>query len=167
MTATTERRLTGKHVLLGLIAFFGVVFAVNGLMAYYAVHTWTGLVDARSYEDGLAYNRVLKEAAKQKALGWTSGVSITQAADAAGKRLVTVRMRSTGGAPLTGLKVALTFRRPTHDGMDQTLRAKETSPGVYTAAVKLPALGRWDVDLRVHAGNDARYRMMHAVFLEP
>lgn len=167
MTAMTERRLTGKHVLLGLIGFFGVIFVVNGMMAYYALHSWTGLVDARSYEDGLAYNRVLKEAAEQKAMGWQSKVAITQAADAKGLRTATVRMQGAGGEPLTGLDVEMTFRRPTHEGMDQTLTAKETEPGVYAVAVDLPARGRWDVDLRVHAGNDRQYRMMHVLYLKP
>jgi nitrogen fixation protein FixH len=37
------RKLTGRHVLLGLVAFFGVVFAVNAVLVRAAISTFGGV----------------------------------------------------------------------------------------------------------------------------
>ena len=43
---TSEGRLSkgvqGRHVLIGLLIFFGVMFVANGLLVYYAVGTFSG-----------------------------------------------------------------------------------------------------------------------------
>lgn len=167
MTAMAERRITGKHVLIGLIAFFGVVIAVNGVFTWFALDSWTGLAVEHSYQRGLAYNDELAAAERQRALGWRSGVRVAAAENAEGGREVTVEMQGAGGAPLTGLGVTVTFLRPTHEGLDRTATAEETAPGVYTARLALPRDGRWNVELDVRAGNDRRYRMTHEVFVKP
>jgi len=38
-----SRPITGRMVLFGLVAFFGVVFAVNGTLIYFAIDSWSGL----------------------------------------------------------------------------------------------------------------------------
>lgn len=48
----------------------GVVVAVNGALAYFAVTSSTGLVSEHPFTDGNTYNRVLDAAAAQDALGW-------------------------------------------------------------------------------------------------
>ncbi len=49
------RPLTGRRTLGIAAACFGVIFAVNGYMAYSAVSTFTGETEASPYEHGLAY----------------------------------------------------------------------------------------------------------------
>ena len=49
------RELTGRAVLLILLAFFGVVIAVNLIMARYAVSTFAGVETESSYKAGLAF----------------------------------------------------------------------------------------------------------------
>ncbi len=48
--------LTGRHVLLIFLAFFGSIFAVNGWFLYSALSTHTGVVAVEPYRKGLAYN---------------------------------------------------------------------------------------------------------------
>ncbi len=40
---TAPRPITGRAVLFGLLAFFGVVFAVNGALIFFALDSWSGL----------------------------------------------------------------------------------------------------------------------------
>ena len=65
-----ESRLTGKHVLIILLSVFGVVFAVNGFMAYSALRTISGVQRGATYEAGLRYNATLAEQRAQEALHW-------------------------------------------------------------------------------------------------
>ena len=55
--ADKGKPLTGWKVLAMLLAFFGVVGAVNAVMVYSALSTFSGEVEAHPYEHGLAYNR--------------------------------------------------------------------------------------------------------------
>ena len=41
--------LTGRHVLYTFIAFFGIIFAVNGVFLYSALKTNTGVVAIEPY----------------------------------------------------------------------------------------------------------------------
>ena len=40
---THDRRITGRHVLFGMLAFFGVVFTANGVMMWMAARTFDGV----------------------------------------------------------------------------------------------------------------------------
>jgi nitrogen fixation protein FixH len=53
-----------------------VVVVVNGVMVWAALSTFPGLTTGQSYDRGRAYNRVLEEAARQDALGWTPRVTL-------------------------------------------------------------------------------------------
>jgi nitrogen fixation protein FixH len=44
MSGTSQKEFTGRHMLLIMIAFFGVIIAVNITMAVVARQSWTGLV---------------------------------------------------------------------------------------------------------------------------
>src|ERR1700690_1116795 len=51
------RILTGRHVLLWLVAFFGIVFAVNGGLVQAAISTFGGVETASSYKAGLQFEQ--------------------------------------------------------------------------------------------------------------
>ena len=55
---------------------FAIVFAVNALMIYLAVSTFTGVTVTHAYERGRGYEAVLAEAARQDALGWRATVTL-------------------------------------------------------------------------------------------
>ena len=89
MSVATPRRLTGRQVLWILVAAFGVVFAVNGMMAWLAEKSFPGLVSNDAYREGLEYNRTIAARQAQAALGWQADVEVTGSGD---RRLVTATL---------------------------------------------------------------------------
>ena len=53
----SPRRWTGWTVLITLLGFFGVIFAVNGVMIYAALSTLSGTETDSAYQAGLQYER--------------------------------------------------------------------------------------------------------------
>ena len=77
----SENKLTGLSVLLILVGFFGVIMVVNFVMAYYALHTFSGMQTEKPYESGLAYNRAISDAKAQVSRGWHVDARIERQAD--------------------------------------------------------------------------------------
>ena len=74
------------------------------MLIFAAIDTFTGVTTGRAYDRGRAYNHVLAEAARQDALGWTDGVTLS-----AGVLRVVVRDRE--GNPVAG-RLEGVLRRP-------------------------------------------------------
>ena len=150
------RPITGRTVLFGMVAFFGVVIAVNLAFVYFALDSWPGLGVEKAYEKGLAYNQTLAAADAQARLGWRSEIEV-------GRESVTVRMLDAEGAPLAGLGVAIDFQRAVAEGHDVHAALRETAPGTYVADVALPFAGRWNAEVRATAPGERqpRYRIVH------
>jgi nitrogen fixation protein FixH len=159
------RPITGRAVLYGLLAFFGVVFAVNGALIYFAVGSWSGLSTERPFEAGRDHDRTLAQAEAQAALGWRSAVDLVPGT--AGGQAVEVTLNGRNGAPLGGLEVELALRRPARGDLDQRLSLNETAAGRYRGTVVLPLPGRWYADIRVRDADGARYRMEHEITAQP
>ena len=68
--ARTKRAFTGRHMALVFIGGFGVVIAVNLLMASVAVGSFHGTVVDNSYVASQNYNGWLAKAEASRALGW-------------------------------------------------------------------------------------------------
>ena len=64
---TTERRITGYHVLFGFVMAFGVIISVNLFLAFSAVKTFPGLEVKNSYVASQTFD---ESRAAQEALGW-------------------------------------------------------------------------------------------------
>ena len=75
-TKPSDRRvqLTGWHVLIIFVLFFGIMLSVNILMVVQAISTFPGEVSSQPYEAGLTYNHTLKQQATERALGWRAKV---------------------------------------------------------------------------------------------
>ena len=78
MTAKAQRprEFTGKHMLAVILAFFGVILAVNLTLATLANTSWTGLVVENTYVASQQFNKKAEEGRAQAALGWTSKLTI-------------------------------------------------------------------------------------------
>ena len=143
--------LTGRHVLAIIVAFFLVIFAVNGVFVYVSLQSHPGVTSDDAYRKGLDHNRTLD----QNARGWRIAVSVESG-------IVELRLSDRAGAPLTGLAVIGEARRPVHDRADKKLILKETGPGLYSAAeTKLPA-GRWELVLTAAAQGLPDYRIEYS-----
>jgi nitrogen fixation protein FixH len=51
-----SREFTGRHMLMIMLAFFGVIITVNVVMARFAMTSWTGLVVENSYVASQQFN---------------------------------------------------------------------------------------------------------------
>ncbi len=159
---SVPRPITGRTVLFGLLAFFGVVFAVNGVLIFLAIDTWSGLTTERPFEAGRDHDRVLAQAEAQAALGWRSRVALAPKSET-----IEVTLTGPDGAPLGGLEVALALRRPARGDLDQRLSLSETAAGRYRGKVALALPGRWYAEIRARDAAGTRYRMEHEIMAEP
>ncbi len=125
------------------VAGMAVVVVVNGVMAFLAVTTWTGLETKGHYRKGLAYNEDLAAARAQRQRGWQ--VEVEFAADGG----VGVSFRDGDGVALEDLAVQVLAVRPTHEGYDVAADLIHVGEGRYRGRLELPLPGQWD--LRVHA----------------
>jgi nitrogen fixation protein FixH len=160
-TVGTSRRLSGWHVLLVLVGFFGVIFAVNGVFMYMALSTHTG-GESSPYQRGLAYNEIIADAARQDAQGWQA--SLIYERDA---HRLTLDLTDDAGAPLSGLSVDAVAGRPTTSRHDATVDFVERSPGHYEVGLRLEP-GQWVVTLaaRPRPMDEPSYRLKQRVFVK-
>jgi nitrogen fixation protein FixH len=133
------RELKGRHVLMVLCVFFGVMFIVNGVFVYFALSTFSGGDTSNPYRKGLRYNEMLKADERQAERGWRTAVAY----DPHLKRL-RISLIDKAAEPVSGLHVAVMLSRPATNKDDRHLRLKEVSQGVYSADVGL-APGVWVV----------------------
>lgn len=141
MRAFTKGPFTGKHITVILVAFFGVVIAVNLIMARAASRTFGGVVVENSYVASQHYNKWLDQAARQKALGWAAKVNRT----ATGKVAIVMT-----GAPASGLTLSALARHPLGRLPDQALTFQRQADGSFVAQQDLLA-GRWKLRIEAEA----------------
>ena len=158
--------LRGGHVLAFFLAFFGVIFAVNGVFLYAALSTHTGLVAQEPYRKGLHYNDRIAAAARQEALRWMPDLRLVAESGA-----LTLALTDASGLPVPGLEITGAIGRPSTVQHDTKLALSETAPGRYAADVGAREPGDWLVTLEAarvsDAGRDIVYRLRRRLWLKP
>lgn len=141
-TSTSARPFTGWHMLASLVAFFGVIIAVNLTLAYLANATWSGLVVRNGYVASQSFGKDLERARAQDALGWNVAMSHT-----------TDRLRLTFSdrdqQKITALSITGKLRRPASERYDQSVSFSEATPGVYATPATL-APGLWELEIEAN-----------------
>lgn len=132
------RPLTGKHVLMIAIAFFGIIIAVNVYMMSQAIGGFPGLVEQHPYTASQEFDR---KRAAQIALGWKVEVSTEE-------NVLHAAFADAEGRPLEGLDVQAIVGRPATlaDDREVALLPSATRPGVYELRAPLD-LGMWRVEI--------------------
>ena len=156
------RALTGRMVMLMLVAFFGLMLLVNGIMATMAVKTFSGLDSDNPFDTGLAYNKEIAAAKAQAALGWA--VDLNRSPDGAGTQ-VTATVKDKAGLPVAGLDVQLHFHHPANRKLDHDVSASPVAEGVYAGAAQLTP-GRWDVEIDLNRDGARQYRSRNQLEVE-
>jgi nitrogen fixation protein FixH len=153
--------LKGRHVLLGLVAFFGLMLVANTFLVYFALATFSGGERPDPYRSGLHYNETVEAAERQAELGWQTEVTY----DAKSGRLL-LNFLDKMKAPVTGLRMGATLSRPATDKEDRSADFKEVSPGIYATDVEL-APGLWVISVASNqAGeSDPVYRLKRRLFV--
>lgn len=151
---TTGMQPRDKWIPWYFVAFFAVVFAVNGVYVYMAIHTMPGVVEEHHYEKGLKYNQRIAEVDKQAKLGWKGDVQFKLDVAAPQSGTLQVVFTDANGEALEKADVNVLLTRPTGQGQNQRVVLKELAPGDYQAAVTLPLLGQWEASVAVVRGDD-------------
>ncbi|EPF79227.1 hypothetical protein L271_01736 [Brucella abortus 01-0065] len=154
----TSGTFTGWHMLGIMFMFFGVIIAVNLLMAYNAIHSWSGLVVQNTYVASQEFNDKAKTGKEQAALNWQSkpayenGVFTWKLADHNGKAVA-----MTGGT--------VDFKRPVGDAHDTKVTLTVREPGILTAPLELGE-GAWIMEVNADAGLEDLYRHIIRVLVK-
>lgn len=139
MTVQRDREFKGWHMLAVMVAFFGIVIAVNLTLAVLANTTWTGLIVTNGYDASQNYSKEQERQRAQTALGWQAHV-VHEAGE------LRVEMTGVDGHGLSGLKVSCKLRRTVNDREDKTLELHEIGQGKYSSAVMLGS-GLWELEV--------------------
>ncbi|MFP4518168.1 MAG: FixH family protein [Oceanicaulis sp.] len=131
-------RLKGWHVLVAMVAFFGVIFSVNAFFITTALRTFPGEETRRSYVQGMHYNDVLAEREAQAALGWSAAANLTPTQ-------VLVAVNDAQGDPVSNLALTGVLRHPANMQLDRALAFEELRPGVYAADAQDLDEGLWSL----------------------
>ncbi|NEW89640.1 MULTISPECIES: FixH family protein [Rhodopseudomonas] len=142
---SSPRPLTGKVVLAVLVAFFGVVFGVNGLMMTLAIKTLPGTEVDSAYAASLAYEREILAARDQDQRGWKVDAKLERKPN--GAAVLQVEARDKVGLPLDGLSFYGRLERPSDKRFDREVTLAEVGAGVYRGDADSVLPGRWDLVL--------------------
>jgi nitrogen fixation protein FixH len=145
MTTSTARPLTGRTVLICLIAFFGVIIGVNITLAKFAIDTLPGTEVDSAYSASIAYEGEIAAAREQAARGWKVSAHVDRAAD--GHADVRVEARDRNGAPIQGLNFTSRLERPADRRADRPVELAEVGTAAYRGNVAMLAPGLWDLVL--------------------
>ena len=158
----TGFRLTGRMVLLILIAFFGIVVGVNVFMAYVAVNTFSGMQSQRPYETGLDFNRTLKSAHVQQEQHWQVTSHYERAAD--GHVSLKLSLRDGQGKPVEGTATKVSLLSPVNALKDVVFDLVPQGVGEFTGTASADA-GQWDLVIEVKKENTEVFRSVSRVSL--
>lgn len=128
----------GKYIPWIITAFFiSFILPLVGF-AWIAFTHKPSEVTANAYEKGLRYNDVLKNASKEKELGWNADITLTG-------NTVRFVLKDKANKPISNATVAGWLVRPTEKSLDSQFTLKELAAGLYEARVNLPAKGLWEI----------------------
>ncbi|MDJ1158027.1 FixH family protein [Chelatococcus sp. SYSU_G07232] len=157
------REITGRMVLMCLLAFFGVILVANVFLVRVAVSTFGGVETDSAYKAGLAFSRELAAARAQDARRWQIGAAFG-ARDASGERPLTVDLRDAKGMPLAGHAVTARLSHPTDARLDHAIALEEEALGMFRGQTSA-APGQWDLVIEAVRGGERSFRSKSRVTL--
>lgn len=155
-----QRELTGRMVLVCLLAFFEVVFGVNGVMVHKALSTFSGIETESSYQAGQMFEHDVAMAKAQDAQHWQIDAKVRPAAD--GSAHLDVLAHNAAGAVLTGMDATAKFERPTDRRLDRTVAVSEDAPGHFSGSTAISA-GQWDLVIELSRQGERLFRSKNRV----
>ncbi|KAB2929116.1 MAG: nitrogen fixation protein FixH [Candidatus Contendobacter sp.] len=100
------------------------------------------------------YNQYLQQVERQRQRGWQIQKGWLTEPVASEPTVFRVAARTRAGEPLAGATVTGRFLRPSGSALDVPFTLAEQEPGVYEAALALPAAGAWNLVLQVRQGKE-------------
>ena len=144
---------------LTFVAGFAVVIAVNGLMMWLAIASFSGLYSDHARDHGVTYNRVIAEQKARDALGWKVSTSWQPESQRLG-----VSLTNADGRPLAGARVSVGLVRPAEKQAPIDVDLTDLGDGRFGARIVLPMRGNWDLDIAVES-HGRHFAVTKRVFL--
>lgn len=157
------RELTGRKVLLYLVASFAVVFAVNGYMVRAAISTFGGVETQSSYKAGQQFEHEVETAERQAALHWQVDGKVYR--NKAGEALLDVTVRDAQGKPVPGLAALARLAHPADERLDHVVPLGKIGAGAFHGAVAA-ARGQWELLIDLDRDGKRVFRSRSRITLE-
>jgi len=156
------RELTGTHVLLMLVAFFGVIILINVIFINAAVTSFRGEDVKGSYRQGLEYNETLETRKSQGQLGWSASYNLVKSETEQSRLIIAVKDGQ--GEPVSDLNVTGKLRHPTDTKLDLEIEFVETKSGQYDVTMFVPE-GRWQLRATASDGQND-FSFQHSLWVK-
>lgn len=137
-----RKTLKGRHVLVWMLCFFGLMFVVNGIFLWAALSSFPGVHVKQSYLQGLQYNKTIQTRSHQQEMMWSAQVGLVETDS--GKMLV-ARLFDGEGNPLPARSVSAELRRAATQNSDLVLELLPVGGGEFQGALPPLAAGAWQV----------------------
>ena len=154
--------LTGCAVLVWLVGFFAVIFAVNGWLVQAATSTFGGLETPSSYKAGLMFESEVARAERQQALRWH--VDGKLARDRTGDAVFDVSVRDAQGVPVTGLSADATLAHPADARLDRVIHLGRIGAGEFHGQANGHS-GQWELIVDFYRDHERVFRSRSRVTL--
>jgi nitrogen fixation protein FixH len=145
------------------VAFFAVITVILTGMVIIAFRAQTGVVAKNPYEQGLAYNKIIEAEEAQSGLGWKGEIVFKQESQQGGNLVFSLKDKS--GKIILPDEVLANITRPIDDKMDFKIIMSRNAANIFSADIKFPANGLWEIRLYAKNGNDT-YQIAKRVVLE-
>ncbi len=161
VTGRPPRVLTGRMVLICLLAFFGTIIGMNVVLIRVAVSSFSGVETESSYKAGLAFKNDVAAAHAQDALHWTVEASLQR--DSSETRIA-VSAKDAEARPLSGLTLEARLAHPTDKRRDVVLGLAELTPGQFRSLTPMPE-GQWDLVIELRRATETVFRSKSRISL--
>ncbi len=148
------REIKGRHVLAGFSGAFGLIIAVNLVLAWNAVRTFPGLEVGNSY---VASQQFDDRRAAQEALGW-------QVAAGHADGLLRLVIVDRTGVPVRAASLEATVGRATHM-RDDRIPEFRFDGAAYLAPMELGE-GNWNIRMRALADDGTEFTQRLVLFTQ-
>lgn len=144
-------------MLMIMLAFFGVIIAVNLGMARLAGSSFGGLVVKNSYVASQEFNEKLEKSREQLALDWTPTFQVV-------KGTIRYRLTDKDGNTIAATAASVQFRHPSYEAADWSVDLKPADDGGFEA-VQAARNGTWIVQIDSDVGRAAPYRDVRRIVI--
>ena len=145
--------IKGRHVLIAFIVFFGIIIVTDFYFVRLAVTSFPGEEVEKSYYQGLQYNDVLDEKARQAEHGWR--MQLVAVPEASTNGVIDVKILDKAGKPVFDAVITGHIVRPMTDRGLQELSFFPLSDGIFRARPQSLDSGVWNLSLSAGTGEGA------------
>lgn len=148
------KEITGKHVLLGFVAAFGLIISVNVFMAYNAVSTFPGLEVKNSYVASQSFD---DRRTAQEALGWTVSADHEDG-------VLHLAINDRDGNPVRPVELEAVLGRATHKQDDTVLELSHDGRR-FVAPIVLED-GNWNIRMEARAEDGTEFAQRLVLYVK-